>query len=136
VVALAEYAIVRPRALIVVRSTTASNSANVDASLRRNATRCLPRGVRICCCCQFPDGTMIKAIQINQEPVMEFLRLVRIVLSSFFGVRKRASHEADFANVNMVLLPFVAVLLAACFGAILFGVVHLIAHSTNAMQGF
>jgi hypothetical protein len=33
---------------------------------------------------------------------MEFLRLVRIVLSSFFGVRKRASHEADFANVNFV----------------------------------
>lgn len=67
---------------------------------------------------------------------MEFLRLVRIVLSSFFGVRRRASHEADFANVNIVLLPFVAVLLAACFGAILFGVVHLVAHSTSTMQGF
>ncbi|CAE6813478.1 hypothetical protein R69927_05292 [Paraburkholderia domus] len=66
---------------------------------------------------------------------MEFLRLTRIVLSSFFGVRKRASHEADFANINIVLLPFVAVFLAACIGAIIFGVVHLVAHSASTMQG-
>jgi len=67
---------------------------------------------------------------------MEFLRLVRIVLSSFFGVRKRASHEADFANVNLVLLPFVAVFLAACIGGVIFGVVRLVAHSTSMLQGF
>ncbi|KDB10130.1 Protein of unknown function DUF2970 [Burkholderia sp. lig30] len=66
---------------------------------------------------------------------MKFLRLIRIVLSAFFGVRKRASHEADFANVNLVALPFVAVFLALCIGGILFGVVHLIAHSTSTMQG-
>lgn len=67
---------------------------------------------------------------------MEFLRLVRIVLSSFFGVRKRASHDADFANVNFVMLPFVAVFLAALIGAIIFGFVHLVTESTSAMQGF
>lgn len=67
---------------------------------------------------------------------MEFLRLVRIVLSSFFGVRKRASHEADFANVNFVLLPFVALLMAALIGATIFGFVHLVADSASAMQGF
>ncbi|CAB3762277.1 DUF2970 domain-containing protein [Paraburkholderia solisilvae] len=67
---------------------------------------------------------------------MQFLTLVRIVLSSFFGVRKRASHEADFANVNFVLLPFVAVLLAFCIGAAIFGVVHLVAHATATVQGF
>ena len=67
---------------------------------------------------------------------MEFLRLVRIVLSSFFGVRKRASHEADIANVNFVLLPFVAVFMAVFIGAIIFGLVHLVADSTSAMQGF
>ena len=62
---------------------------------------------------------------------MEFLRVVRIVLSSFFGVRKRASHEADFANVNFVLLPFVAVFMAVVIGAIIFGFVHLVADSTS-----
>ncbi|QYD72580.1 DUF2970 domain-containing protein [Paraburkholderia edwinii] len=67
---------------------------------------------------------------------MEFLRLVRIVLTSFFGVRKRASHESDFANVNIVLLPFVAVLMAFCIGAVIFGVVHLVAQATGTMQGF
>ena len=67
---------------------------------------------------------------------MEFLRIVRIVLSSFFGVRKRASHEVDFANVNFFLLPFVAVFMAVVIGAILLGFVHLVAHSTSAMQGF
>jgi uncharacterized membrane protein (DUF106 family) len=67
---------------------------------------------------------------------MEFLRLVRIVLSSFFGVRNSASHEADFANVNKVFLPFVAVLMAFCIGAVIFGVVHLVAHATATVQGF
>ena len=67
---------------------------------------------------------------------MEFLRLTRIVLSSFFGVRKRASHEADFANVNIVLLPFVAVLMAAVIGAIIFGFVLLVPDVTSSMQGF
>jgi hypothetical protein len=72
----------------------------------------------------------------HQEQNMEFLRLVRIVLTSFFGVRKRASHESDFANVNIVLLPFVALLMAFCIGAAIFGVVHLVAHATATVQGF
>ncbi|CAN0626441.1 conserved protein of unknown function [Burkholderia multivorans] len=67
---------------------------------------------------------------------MKFLSLIRIVLSAFFGVRKRASHEADFANVNLVALPFVAVFLALCIGGTLFGVVRLIAQSSSSMQGF
>ena len=79
---------------------------------------------------------MMELFQTNRSSAMEFLRLVRIVLSSFFGVRKRASHEADFANVNFVLLPFVAVFLAVVIGAILFGFVHLVTDATSAMQGF
>jgi Protein of unknown function (DUF2970) len=71
----------------------------------------------------------------QQEKIVELLRLIRIVLSSFFGVRNRASHEADFANINIVLLPFVAVFLAACIGAMIFGLVHLVAHSTSTLQG-
>ncbi|MEM5383839.1 DUF2970 domain-containing protein [Paraburkholderia phymatum] len=67
---------------------------------------------------------------------MEILKLIRIVLWSFFGVRKSASHEADFANVNIVLLPFVAVILAAFIGGTIFTVVHLVAHATRTLQGF
>jgi nitric oxide reductase large subunit len=79
---------------------------------------------------------MMDAFQTNRSSAMEFLRLTRIVLSSFFGVRKRASHEADFANVNIVLLPFVAVLMAAVIGAIIFGFVLLVPDVTSSMQGF
>ncbi|PVX73155.1 DUF2970 domain-containing protein [Paraburkholderia unamae] len=67
---------------------------------------------------------------------MEVLRMVRIVLWSFFGVRKSAAHEADFANVNFSWLPFVAVGLAVFIGACLLGVVLLVAHSTGTAQGF
>jgi hypothetical protein len=67
---------------------------------------------------------------------MEILKLIRIVLWSFFGVRKRASHEADFANVNIVVLPFIALALAACIGGVIFTVVRIVAHATGTMQGF
>ncbi|CAM2175233.1 DUF2970 domain-containing protein [Paraburkholderia sacchari] len=67
---------------------------------------------------------------------MELIRMVRIVLWSFFGVRKSASHEADFAKVNFSLLPFVAVALAALVGGCILGVVMLVAHSTGTVQGF
>ncbi|WP_213301951.1 DUF2970 domain-containing protein [Paraburkholderia sacchari] len=67
---------------------------------------------------------------------MELIRMVRIVLWSFFGVRKSAAHEADFANVNFSWLPFVAVGLAVFIGACILGVVLLVAHSTGTAQGF
>lgn len=67
---------------------------------------------------------------------MELVRMIRIVLWSFFGVRKRAAHEADFANVNFSVLPFVAVALAALVGGCILGVVLLVAHSTGSAQGF
>ncbi|WP_027796024.1 DUF2970 domain-containing protein [Paraburkholderia acidipaludis] len=67
---------------------------------------------------------------------MEFLRLVRIVLWSFFGVRKSAAHEADFAKVKFSLLPVVAVGLAAAIAGAILGVVLLVAHSTGTVQGF
>lgn len=67
---------------------------------------------------------------------MELVRMIRIVLWSFFGVRKRASHEADFANLNFSLLPFVAVGLAALIGGCILGIVLLVAHATGSAQGF
>ncbi|EDT12902.1 DUF2970 domain-containing protein [Paraburkholderia graminis] len=67
---------------------------------------------------------------------MELLRMVGMVLASFFGVRKRANHEADLAKVNMVLLPFVAVALALMIGLLILGVVELIVNGTSSAQGF
>jgi hypothetical protein len=46
--------------------------------------------------------------------------MLRIVLWSFFGVRKSASHQADMAAIKLSLLPLVAIGLAAGFGAVLF----------------
>jgi Protein of unknown function (DUF2970) len=56
---------------------------------------------------------------------MALLKMMRIVLWSFFGVRRRASHEADFASVSLPLLPVMAVTLAACFGVGLFALVKI-----------
>jgi len=68
--------------------------------------------------------------------MMELVQMMRMVLWSFFGVRKSASHEADLASVNFKWLPFVAVVLAAMIGACILGVVLLVAHSTGPAQGF
>jgi hypothetical protein len=51
---------------------------------------------------------------------MIFLGMLRIVLWSFFGVRKGASHEIDMAAIKLPLLPVVAIGLAGSFGALLF----------------
>lgn len=67
---------------------------------------------------------------------MELVRMIRIVLWSFFGVRRRAAHEADFANVNFSLLPFVALALAALIGGGILGLVLIVAHATGTAQGF
>ena len=67
---------------------------------------------------------------------MQLLSMIRIVLWSFFGIRKRASHEADFAKVNFIALPFVAVIIAVVIWAVLFGAVHLLAGMTSSAQGF
>ncbi|MFM0597941.1 MULTISPECIES: DUF2970 domain-containing protein [Burkholderiaceae] len=56
---------------------------------------------------------------------MNLLKMTRIVLWSFFGIRRSASHQADIADVKLPLLPVVAVALAAGFGATLFGLVKL-----------
>jgi hypothetical protein len=63
--------------------------------------------------------------------------MIRIVLWSFFGVRQRAASEADFAKGNFSFLPFVALLLAGCIGAAIFGLVMLVTHGgTVSSQGF
>jgi hypothetical protein len=56
---------------------------------------------------------------------MNLLKMMRIVGWSFFGVRKRASHQADIAAVKPSLLPLVAVVLAGGFGAALFTLARL-----------
>jgi hypothetical protein len=56
---------------------------------------------------------------------MAFLRMLRIVLWSFFGVRKSASHQSDMAAVKLPLLPVIAIGLAGGVGALLFGLARL-----------
>jgi hypothetical protein len=51
---------------------------------------------------------------------MDLLNMMRMVLWSFFGVRRGAAHEADLASVKLPLLPVMAVVLAAAFGGLLF----------------
>jgi hypothetical protein len=56
----------------------------------------------------------------RMEDTMALLNMMRIVLWSFFGVRRSASHETDMAAVKLPLLPVMAVMLALCFGGLLF----------------
>jgi hypothetical protein len=51
---------------------------------------------------------------------MALLNMMRMVLWSFFGVRRGAAHEHDLATVKLPLLPVMAVVLATCFGGLLF----------------
>lgn len=48
--------------------------------------------------------------------------MMRMVLWSFFGVRKGAEHQADLASVKLPWVPVMAILLAACFGGVLFAI--------------
>jgi hypothetical protein len=58
---------------------------------------------------------------VNREGcAVTFLRMLRIVLWSFFGVRKGASHQADMAAIKLPFLPLVAIGLAGGFGVLLF----------------
>jgi hypothetical protein len=49
-----------------------------------------------------------------------FLKMLRIVLWSFFGVRKGSSHQADMAAIKLPFLPLVAIGLAGGLGVFLF----------------
>jgi hypothetical protein len=93
---------------------------------------CCARSERICCCAaqratltMKPSKYKRSGREAGRRTMMNLLKMMRIVLWSFFGVRKSASHESDFASVNVSLLPVMAVALAACFGLTLFGLVKL-----------
>jgi hypothetical protein len=56
---------------------------------------------------------------------MNLPAMIRMVLWSFFGVRRGAAHQADLANVKLSVLPVVAITLAGGFGLLLFSLVKL-----------
>lgn len=56
---------------------------------------------------------------------MNLLKMMRIVLWSFFGIRRAASHQADIADIKLPLLPLVAISLAGMFGVSLFALATL-----------
>ena len=54
------------------------------------------------------------------------LEVVRTVLSAFFGVRRRATHEEDTRHVSPVQIIIVAVVLVALFIFTLVAIVNLV----------
>lgn len=56
---------------------------------------------------------------------MEAIRYVRMVLWSFFGVRRRNAAADELAKARPVILIAVALGLAALFGLSLWGLAHL-----------
>lgn len=50
---------------------------------------------------------------------MNLLRYVRMVLWSFFGIRRRAGADEEFGSVKPIPLLVIAVALAACLAAVL-----------------
>ena len=53
------------------------------------------------------------------ELTLNTLRYIRMVLWSFFGIRRRAGADDELSKVRPVPLAITAVLLAAAFGALL-----------------
>lgn len=47
---------------------------------------------------------------------MNLLKMIRIVMWSFFGVRRGAAHQSDMTGIKLPLLPVIAVILAGAFG--------------------
>ena len=56
---------------------------------------------------------------------MGALSYVRMVLWSFFGIRRRAAAGDELAQAKPVVLAVVAVCLTALFGLTLWGLAHL-----------
>ncbi len=54
------------------------------------------------------------------------LQIVRIVLSAFFGVRRKSSHEEDAASLNPLHVIIVGVVFVAIFVLSLVLLVHFI----------
>jgi len=63
----------------------------------------------------------MSAISLKPAPKMSFLRLLKAVFWSFFGVRRRADLESDAAQLNPL-----HVVAAAVLGAVLFIIVLLV----------
>lgn len=54
---------------------------------------------------------------------MQLLRLIKMVLWSFFGIRKRAGLESDVKNTNPLHVIIVGIIATAVFVGVLVGVV-------------
>ena len=63
---------------------------------------------------------------------MGTLGYVRMVLWSFFGIRRRAAAGDELAKVKPLVLIAVALVLAASFGLTLFALANVAVHSLGA----
>jgi Protein of unknown function (DUF2970) len=57
-----------------------------------------------------------------------FVKSIRAVMWSFFGVRKGKDHERDLASLNPLHVVIAGFLCMAIFIAILLTVVHMVTH--------
>ena len=55
-----------------------------------------------------------------------FLKAIKAVMCSFFGIRKGRDHQRDLAGLNPVHVILAAVLCGACFILVLITVVHVV----------
>ena len=62
----------------------------------------------------------------GDAPRASLFEAVRTVLSAFFGVRRRAAHEADTRHVSPVQIVVIAIVLVALFIFTLLAVVHFV----------
>ncbi len=58
---------------------------------------------------------------------MKLLGMIRMVLWSFFGIRRRAGAEEELARMRPLSVLAVAVTLAACFAGVLVSVARFVA---------
>ncbi|WP_132259869.1 DUF2970 domain-containing protein [Paucimonas lemoignei] len=55
---------------------------------------------------------------------MKLLQIIRMVLWSFFGVRKRAGLESDIRNIHPLAVIGVAIMMVGLFIGLLIAIVH------------
>ena len=55
-----------------------------------------------------------------------FLKAIKAVMWSFFGIRKGRDHQRDLAGLNPVHVILAAVLCGACFILVLITVIHVV----------
>jgi hypothetical protein len=67
---------------------------------------------------------------------MHLVKMAKMVLWNFFGIRKTSAHEEDVATTDFQNLRVVAILIAAVMAMAIIWLIHLVSNGTSMqMQG-